>query len=83
MCPSDRPTDPLTPRETEVLRCIAAGLTNDAIAAELVIANPTAKSHVERVLRKLGADNRAHAVAFGFCLGVLDTSHDPCPARGD
>ncbi|ALJ21699.1 helix-turn-helix transcriptional regulator [Microbacterium sp. No. 7] len=53
----------LTPRETDVLRLLADGGTNQAIAERLVISPDTVKSHVKNILRKLGVSNRAQAVA--------------------
>lgn len=53
----------LTGRELEVLALMATGATNNRIAEELVIASGTVKSHVKRILRKLGADNRAEAIS--------------------
>lgn len=63
-----RVLDDLTPRETEVLRLMADGCTNHAIAERLLISPDTVKSHVKHVLRKLGASNRAQAVSY--ILGV-------------
>lgn len=54
---------PLSERESEVLRLMAAGLTNAQIGRRLSITEGTVKSHVKRVLRKTGASNRAEAVA--------------------
>ena len=56
-------TDALTPRELEVLRLLARGLTNQAIADELVVREGTVKYHVKNILRKLGATSRADAVS--------------------
>ncbi len=56
-------TDALTPRELEVLRLLARGLTNQAIANELVVREGTVKYHVKNILRKLGATSRADAVS--------------------
>ncbi len=53
----------LTPREREVLALMADGASNRAIGAELIISEPTVKSHVRQVLRKLEASNRTEAVA--------------------
>jgi DNA-binding CsgD family transcriptional regulator len=58
------PTGALTRREREVLALIADGATNAQIAHHLVIAEGTAKSHVKRILRKLGAGNRVEAAAM-------------------
>ena len=54
----------LTPREREVLALVAEGATNGQIAARLVITEDTAKSHVKRILRKLGAGNRVEVAAI-------------------
>jgi DNA-binding CsgD family transcriptional regulator len=58
-----RLVDSLTPRELEVLRLLARGLTNLAIANALVVREGTVKYHVKNILRKLGATSRADAVA--------------------
>ncbi|MFE5699026.1 LuxR C-terminal-related transcriptional regulator [Rhodococcus koreensis] len=55
--------DPLTDRESDVVRLILTGASNSAIAEELVITIDTVKSHVKRILRKLGATNRAELIA--------------------
>ena len=54
----------LTPREREVLALMVQGLTNPEIAGRLVVSRSTAKAHVSNVLSKLGASNRAEAVAL-------------------
>lgn len=61
----------LTPREAEVLRLLAEGLANKEIAARLSFSTHTAKFHVESILRKLGAVNRAEAVMEGIRQGLL------------
>ncbi|WP_169813446.1 helix-turn-helix transcriptional regulator [Nocardia vaccinii] len=55
--------EPLTERESEVLRLILEGASNTAVATELVITVDTVKSHVKRILRKLGATNRRELIA--------------------
>jgi LuxR family maltose regulon positive regulatory protein len=60
----------LTPREVEVLRLIAAGATNRAIAEQLVISGHTVKSHVTHILRKLGVSSRVQAAARARDLGI-------------
>jgi ATP/maltotriose-dependent transcriptional regulator MalT len=62
----DRPPRPagLTARELDVLRLLAAGKTNQQIAAELVISGHTAGRHVQNIYRKLGVSSRAAATAF-------------------
>jgi LuxR family transcriptional regulator, maltose regulon positive regulatory protein len=63
--------EPLTARELEVLRLLAAGKSNQAIARQLVVTLDTVKSHVGRILAKLGAANRTEAVARARGLGLL------------
>jgi len=63
--------EPLSERELEVLRLMAEGLTNRQIAAKLIVALGTVKAHVHNISGKLGAQNRAHAVARARELGLL------------
>jgi len=65
---SSRPR--LTPREREVLRLVAAGRSNKEIAATLRVSERTAKFHVTAILSKLGAENRAQAVAIAARFGL-------------
>jgi DNA-binding CsgD family transcriptional regulator/tetratricopeptide (TPR) repeat protein len=63
----------LTPRETEVLRLLADGLTNKQIASTLYISNKTAEHHVSRILGKLGVNTRAAAGSLAHRLGIPPT----------
>jgi NarL family two-component system response regulator YdfI len=69
--PVDELTEPLTPREREVLRLLASGLGNKEIAAKLKISEHTAKFHVASILSKLGAASRAEAVSIGMRNGLI------------
>jgi DNA-binding NarL/FixJ family response regulator len=64
--------DPLTQREMEVLRRVAAGNANKEVAAQLSIAEETVKAHMSSILSKLAAKDRTHAVMIGVKRGIID-----------
>ncbi|WP_331457834.1 MULTISPECIES: response regulator transcription factor [Kitasatospora] len=70
--------DRLTPREHQVLRLLGRGRSNPEIAAALYLGEATVKTHVRRVLDKLGVRNRVHAVVFAFDHGLVR----PAPHAG-
>jgi DNA-binding NarL/FixJ family response regulator len=61
----------LTPRETEVLRAVARGLSNADIARELVVSDATVKTHLARVFTKLDLHDRAQAVVVAYESGLV------------
>lgn len=63
--------DPLTEREIDVVRLIAAGNSNKQIADQLSIGEATVKSHVTNILSKLGANDRAHSVTIALKRGII------------
>ena len=66
-----RQTALLSARETQVLQCVANGMTDQAIGRELEVSTETVRTHVRRLRRKLGASNRATAVAQGLRHGII------------
>ncbi len=69
--PSLSPPDPLTERETEVLRLMAAGYSNREIADAIGVSEGTVKNHVSSILSKLGVRDRTRAVLKGLELGFI------------
>ena len=67
----------LTAREADVLRRIAGGLTNDEIAAGLSLSVSTVRTHVRRILAKLGLHSRAQAVVAAFDSGLVQSAAKP------
>ncbi len=61
----------LTEREREVMALVGAGLSNEEIAAKLVVSPATAKTHVSRAMLKLGARDRAQLVVFAYEAGLV------------
>ena len=69
--------DELTPRELEVFQLLASGMTNNEIAAKLVVGDTTVKTHVARILMKLGVRDRVHAVILAYETGLITPSRPP------
>jgi DNA-binding NarL/FixJ family response regulator len=79
--PGDPPlrTGTLTEREHEVLLLVTAGMSNDEIAAKLVISPATAKTHISRILAKLGARDRAQLIVLAYESGLVRPGRRPAP----
>lgn len=69
--PATLPSNPLTPREVEVLRAVSRGLSNAEIGRELFIGEATVKTHLLRAFAKLGVDDRTRAVTAAMERGIL------------
>jgi DNA-binding NarL/FixJ family response regulator len=69
--PSLNPPDPLTDRETEILRLIVAGYSNREIADAVGVSEGTVKNHVSSILSKLGVRDRTRAVLKALELGII------------
>jgi DNA-binding NarL/FixJ family response regulator len=69
----------LTAREREVVKLVAAGLSDDEVAARLMISPATAKTHVSRALAKLDVRNRAQLVAVAYQVGLLQPGRGRAP----
>jgi DNA-binding NarL/FixJ family response regulator len=65
----------LTPREAEVLRLMAAGRSNQEIAADMVISEGTVKTHINRIFAKIGVRDRGQAIAYAYRHGLGPRDH--------
>jgi DNA-binding NarL/FixJ family response regulator len=68
--------DELTPRELEVFRLLATGITNRQIAARLIVGETTVKTHVTRILMKLGIHDRVQAVVLAYETGIVSAGEN-------
>ncbi|MFV2073312.1 MAG: LuxR C-terminal-related transcriptional regulator [Thermoanaerobaculales bacterium] len=68
---SSPPTEHLTPRELEVLRLLAAGSSTEDLAETLFISIATVRTHVQRIINKMGAHSKLEAVASAYRLGII------------
>lgn len=69
--------DPISEREIEILRLVAVGNSNKEIGARLSITEQTVKAHMKRIIAKLGANDRTHAVTLALDRGVLSSAIPP------
>jgi DNA-binding NarL/FixJ family response regulator len=70
--PPDQDPDELTPRESDVLRLIAAGKSNREIARALYVSEATVKTHVNRIFAKTGSRDRTQAIRYAYTHGYAD-----------
>ena len=76
-----RDLDGLSPRELEVFRLLARGLSNREIADHLIVGDTTVKTHVARILAKLGVRDRVQAVVLAYETGVIVPGNAPQPRQ--
>jgi DNA-binding NarL/FixJ family response regulator len=83
VAPPTRPTglDQLTPRELDVFKLVARGMSNSEIAAVLIVGESTIKTHVARLLMKLGVRDRVQLVVLAYEAGVVTRQRGPTDAR--
>jgi len=70
------PAEPLTPRQLEVLKLLAGGRTNPEIARDLVLSTGTVRTHVQRIMARLGVSDRTGAVVRAIELGLITPESD-------
>jgi len=70
--PNSNQNDFLTRREKEILQLVAKDYSNREIASNLFISEPTVKTHVSSILRKLGQKNRSQAIVYAYQTGLLN-----------
>jgi DNA-binding NarL/FixJ family response regulator len=75
----DQEDGDLTPRESEVLRLIAAGRSNREIARALFVSEATVKTHVNRIFAKTGSRDRTQAMRYAYTHGYADSPDQPAP----
>lgn len=74
--PPERTRKPITPRERQILAWVRDGKSNQQVGEELGISPLTVKNHIQKILRKLGASNRAQAVAMAISLNLMGCEGD-------
>jgi DNA-binding NarL/FixJ family response regulator len=67
----ERPEEPLTAREVEILKLIAGSRSNREVAEKLVVSSGTVRVHVQHIIAKLGVSDRTGAVVRGIELGLI------------
>jgi DNA-binding NarL/FixJ family response regulator len=80
--PAGRAAGGLSERECQVVRLIAAGRSNAEIASRLYLSEATIKSHITRILAKLGLRDRVQIAVYAYEHGIVRPGHGPTPASG-
>lgn len=75
----ERRAEPLTPRQLEILRCLARGMSTREICEQLSVSPNTLRTHIDRILRKFGVHSKLQAVTYALRNGLIESPRDDEP----